>query len=252
MNKVSAFFQNSWVIGIIGGIISGLIVYLITFILVERRNKSNYEKEIMSANNAVLSVIRPYIADSGIPQADRIDAIANSISRKYKINRKEMASLPEIYEDLILEFMSNLYIPVETKKTAIAELLDSITNYREKENPLAIGESTSADAKKNTVNVVSVIISTLAAGATMASCMLSASSFVEKGVKMAIIPIAIVIIVVIVELVLLAISLYREKRRRGRKVLDDNIRLVNHGRSINEVMDDFKFVDYFDVDRYNE
>lgn len=244
MDKISAFFQNSWVVGIIGGIISGLIVYWITFVLVERRKRNNHEKDIMSANNAVLSVIRPYIADSGIPDEKRIDAIANAISRKYKIGREEMYSLPEIYEDLVLEFMSNLYIPTETKKTTITELLENVTQYQETKKQSATDQSASANDKKPTVSTVSEILSSLAAFITMLVFTFSVNAFNENGMKTAVL---ISLVVVVAELLILIFSMYKGKHKRGRKIFEDTIRISNSGKPINEVLDDsFVFVNYFD------
>lgn len=246
MDRVSAFFQNNWVVGIIGGIISGLIVYWITFMLVERRKKSNHEKDVLTANNAVLSVIRPYIADSGIPDEKRIDAIANAISRKYKINREEMYSLPEIYEDLVLEFMSNLYIPTETKKTTITELLESVTQYQEAKKNSVTTEKSSTNDKHTTVNTVSKILSTIAASATMLSFIFSVNAFSENGMKAAVI---VTLVVIVVESILLVLSFNKERRRSGRKIPDETIRISNCGKPISEMLDkSFIFVDYFNDD----
>lgn len=84
----------------------------------------------MAANRAVFEIVRPYIANSGLPDKTKLDAIMNSIARKYEIERHEMSSISAIYEDLIVEFMSNLYIPDEIKNKNIDLLLKNVQDLK--------------------------------------------------------------------------------------------------------------------------
>lgn len=61
------FMQNAWVVGIAGGIISGIIVYYITSCVLDRKKKSEHKRNIVMANNAVFDLLRPYIANFGLP-----------------------------------------------------------------------------------------------------------------------------------------------------------------------------------------
>ena len=72
MDKFIKFMQNAWVIGIAGGTISGIIVYYITVYGLDRKKKSDHKRNIAYANNAVLDVLRPYIANSGLPNKKRV------------------------------------------------------------------------------------------------------------------------------------------------------------------------------------
>lgn len=61
------FLQNPWVCGIGGGIISGIIVFYITKWLMGKKDNSMYLRQIQSANTEVISILKPYIADNGLP-----------------------------------------------------------------------------------------------------------------------------------------------------------------------------------------
>lgn len=119
--------HNAWVIGIVGGIISGIIVYYITIYVLDRKKKSDHKRDITYANNAVLDILRPYIANSGLPSKKELEVIINSISRHYGVKNDEMYSITSFYEDLVLEFIGNMYIPNEMKKENIEKLLSDFT-----------------------------------------------------------------------------------------------------------------------------
>ena len=65
MKNFTWLLNSSWFVGIITGIISGIIVYFITSYIIENKKKIEKKKRIAIANDAVLSLLRPHIANSG-------------------------------------------------------------------------------------------------------------------------------------------------------------------------------------------
>lgn len=61
-----------------------------------------------------------------MPNKKELEAIINSILRQYGVKHDEMHSIYIFYEDLVLEFIGNLYIPDEVKKKNIEKLLENI------------------------------------------------------------------------------------------------------------------------------
>lgn len=61
-----------------------------------------------------------------MPNKKELEAIINSISRQYGIKHDEMNIISTFYEDLVLEFIGNLYIPDEVKKKNIEKLVENI------------------------------------------------------------------------------------------------------------------------------
>lgn len=254
MSKLIEVIENSWFIGIVGGIISGLIVYFITSYILERKKKIDYKNNIMAANRAVFEIVRPYIANSGLPDKSKLDAIMNSIARKYSVERNEMSSISAIYEDLIVEFMSNLYIPDEVKNRNIDILLKNIhdlkTNISE-DIEKSKREVLAHSGPKERISKVSAI---LGASISIVSFIIGIiGNFASKN-SFSIIVCGISVLIAIIMISFLIIQWVKGRRvasfeRKINQRLYDKefIRMVNHGTSINESFGkDFKFIDYFE------
>lgn len=246
--------ENSWFIGIVGGIISGLIVYFITASFLERKKRIDHKKDIMAANRAVFEIVRPYIANSGLPDKTKLDAITNSIARKYEIERHEMSSISAIYEDLIVEFMSNLYIPDEIKNKNIEILLKNVQDlkfnscenveesnkFTVSKNPLKGGFSKESAALGFTISLFSFCIGFIG-NATLGS----GFSIIVCGISL---------VVAIMAISFGLIQLIKAKRANSfeRKLTQhlyskDFMRVANHGTSIRDVFGkEFRFIDFFE------
>ena len=105
-----AFLQNSWVVGIGGGIVSGIIVYFITNWLYKRKDNSKYLEQINRANMDIIQALKPYVAERGLPEKEIVDAIIVSTARKYKVKCDELYSIRIICEELIREIVENVYV----------------------------------------------------------------------------------------------------------------------------------------------
>lgn len=119
------FLQNPWVCGIGGGIISGIIVFYITKWLMGKKDNSMYLRQIQSANTEVISILKPYIADNGLPDERIMSAIIASTARKYDVEINELYKIKVFCEELIKEIVENVYVSSEKKK----EYTDQLANY---------------------------------------------------------------------------------------------------------------------------
>ncbi len=122
------FFQNAWVVGITTGIISGVLVFFLTKWIMDRRGKVEYFKQVSNANNSVISALKPYIADKGLPNIYIFESIIASTSRKFGINQKDMYSVSIYCEELINEIISDVYVSNEKKN----EYTNALAEYKKK------------------------------------------------------------------------------------------------------------------------
>ncbi|KLV05124.1 hypothetical protein ABT56_13110 [Photobacterium aquae] len=109
--------NNSWVVGIGGGILSGLIVTLITRYFFSKKDNKEYAQKISSVNREVVYALRPGISEGHIPDAEVLDSLINATARKYRVERKDAYRAQQIAEELIKEIMDSSFISSETKKS---------------------------------------------------------------------------------------------------------------------------------------
>lgn len=118
-----AFFKNAWFIAISSGIISGLVVFFVTKWIMKKKTNSEYLKEVRQANYSVISALKPYIAENGLPDIQTIQAVIQSISRKHGVKNTDMYSIKEYCEELIREILENVYVSSEKKKQYSEQLV---------------------------------------------------------------------------------------------------------------------------------
>lgn len=253
MDSISDFMQNAWVIGIAGGTISGIIVYYITVYVLDRKKKNDHKRNITYANNAVLDILRPYIANSGLPDRKELEAIINSVSRQYCIKHDEMNSMTIFYEDLVLEFIGNLYIPDEMKKKNIKKLLENIDTLRN-ETAVQSEQSQVQVAKGKTVQIIGILVGALSAIISILAGVIASSS--GKGSFNLIVGTISAFAVVIT--MIFAVWTYLQTNKSTKKysnhgtkikgyVVDwDYLRMQNCGTDMNDLFNDnFSFINYF-------
>lgn len=120
------FLQNAWFVGITTGIISGVLVFFLTKWIMDRRGKVEYFKQVSNANNSVISALKPYIADRGLPNICIFKSIVSSTSRKFGINEKDMFSVSVYCEELINEIIGDVYVSNEKK----CEYTNALAEYK--------------------------------------------------------------------------------------------------------------------------
>lgn len=256
MDKFIEFMQNAWVIGIAGGTISGIIVYYITVYVLDRKKKHDLKRNITYANNAVLDILRPYIANSGLPDKRELEAIINSISRQYGVKCSEMSSITVFYEDLVVEFIGNLYIPDEVKKKNIEKLLENIEVLKNEE-AIKSGQDQKQIAKGKTVQTIGIIVGTLSTTLSILSgAVLSGSGKGSFNLIVGIISVIAVVIVVVLGIWSYLRTYKFEKTHRSHATRSrdyfidrDYLKMQNCGTDINDLFDaSFSFVNYFEED----
>ena len=122
------FLHNQWIIGIGAGIVSGIIVFFITRWFLRRKDKSAYIKLIESANAEIISTLKPYVAEKGLPEQAVVNAIILSVARKYKVSSDELFSIRIICEELIREIIGNAYVSSNRKDEYSIQLINYLNN----------------------------------------------------------------------------------------------------------------------------
>lgn len=257
MNRFIDFMQNAWVIGIAGGTISGIIVYYITIYVLDRKKRSDHKRNITYANNAVLDILRPYIANSGLPSKKELEIIINSISRQYGVKSSEMYSLTAFYEDLVLEFIGNLYIPNEVKRKNIEMLLENI-NTLKNETTIKSEQEQTQTVKEKTIQIIGIIVGTLSAIVSIFSGVIISGS--GKGSFNIIVGIvgALVILITIVLSFWTYLKNYRNTKMlyRNHRINTNNfyvdrefLKMQNCGKDMKDSFNEkFSFINYFKGD----
>ena len=255
MDKIIELMQNDWVIGIGGGIISGIIVYYITVYVLDRKKKHDIKRNILYANNAVLDILRPYIANSGLPDKKEIQAVINSVSRQYGVKSIEMNSISVFYEELLVEFISNPYIPGEAKKRNIENLLGNIDVLKSEEAIKSEQEQKERQtAKGKTVQVIGALVGILSTiFSIFTGAVLSGNG---KGSFNSIVGVisAISVVIVVVLGIWSYLRIYKLQKMhinsstkfRSYFVDRDYLRMQNSGTNIDDMFNEsFSFVNYF-------
>lgn len=171
-------FSNAWVVGIVGGIISGIIVYFITRWLFERKDKSKHLENINNANLDIIRLLKPYVAERGLPEKEIIDAIILSTARKYGVKSEELYSIRIICEEIIREIIENVYVSSEKKQEYTNNLKEYLHELNvERDKSLLITDlekeiknsmlSSKENYRKDFLSTLSMLLSILAATLTM-------------------------------------------------------------------------------------
>lgn len=176
------FLKNPWVIGIGGGIISGFIVYLISYVIMNKKNNSEYAQQIQFANSEVINNLKPYIVDNGLPNKEIMDSIISAVSRKYRVKKEEMYPLTIYCQELIYEIIGNVYVSNDKKREYTEQLSNYITTLKTDSIETILEKSTDikskADYRQRLNKQYSVMLSLTA---TLLTMCLTIATFSEKG-----------------------------------------------------------------------
>jgi hypothetical protein len=116
------WINNSWVVGIGGGVLSGVFVAWITHLFLQRGVNKEHREKVASANRDVIYAIRPGIPEGQIPTPGVIDALIHATARRHGIAGTDMYGAREIAEELIKEVMDTSFLS-SAKKSEYCEQL---------------------------------------------------------------------------------------------------------------------------------
>jgi hypothetical protein len=218
--------NNSWFVGIGGGILSGLIVAWLTRILFSKKDQRETAMKITSANQELIYAIRPEISENEVPSVEVLDALRNATARKYKLEPARLYTTKQIVEELIKEIMDSAFISSSTKKSYCESLRVSVPSETETESNNVDNEVFVAkiEYKEKMTALLSMTLGTIAALATMLSFLrsnLNASPILEK-VGDTIFPMMLVMFSVVMVMTAMQVALkLRHKRLRAEHGIDE-------------------------------
>ncbi len=126
MQTIIDWFNNTWVVGILGGIFSGLIVNYVSRLFLSKKENREYLQKIFSANREVIYSIRPGISEGVIPKPETVEALIIATARKYSVNREDVYGPSEITQELTKEVMDSSFISSQLKQEYCDRLLSII------------------------------------------------------------------------------------------------------------------------------
>jgi hypothetical protein len=126
MQTIIEWFNNTWVVGILGGVLSGLIVNYVSRLFLSKKENREYLQKIFSANREVIYSIRPGISEGVIPKPETVEALIVATARKYSVNREDVYGPSEITQELTKEVMDSSFISSQLKQEYCDRLLSII------------------------------------------------------------------------------------------------------------------------------
>ena len=151
------FFTHIWIVAIGGGLISGIIILLFTDWIRSRKSSKEHSLKVLTANKQVIDILKPYVADNGLPNTEIVDAIITSTARKVGVQENELFTVQEFCQELICEITGNVYVSAD-KKREYSELLKNYilataSSSITKETKHKIHELNSCNSKKISVQI---------------------------------------------------------------------------------------------------
>lgn len=123
MQSLPDWLNNTWVVGILGGVLSGFIVNYLSRIFLSKRENREYLQKVFSANREVIYSIRPGISEGVIPKPETVEALIVATARKYAVSRSDVFGPPEIAQELTKEVMDSSFISSHVKQEYCERLL---------------------------------------------------------------------------------------------------------------------------------
>lgn len=170
----SALINNTWVVGIVGGILSGLVTYWIIQKLFSGKTKKEYLKSVEATNREIVYSLRSAISDNVHHEQKVIEGLISSTARKNGVLVKDIYSIKQIAEDLIKEVMDSSFIPSAYKKEYCDNLINLYFSKSTLDTPNTNGTNGTNGKIKQTskfdesiMTTVSLLFGVMAAGSTM-------------------------------------------------------------------------------------
>ncbi|HEV7906344.1 MAG TPA: hypothetical protein VGO96_21060 [Pyrinomonadaceae bacterium] len=112
---MDGIFNNTWFVGIVGGMVSSFAVFFITNLIISRRERKEIRQHIQIANSEIIYSMRHLTAEKVLPEAGLLDSILSSTARKHGLNKEDLYSVDCLADDIINEIMSNPFLSSQQK-----------------------------------------------------------------------------------------------------------------------------------------
>jgi len=225
------WLNNSWVVGIGGGILSGLVVTWISRYLLGKRENREYLQKVLGANRELIYTIRPGISEGVIPSQEVVVALINSTARKYSVSPGDLYGPPEIAEELTKEVMDSSFISSAKKAehcSQLASLVQKVPSLiHEEPEPAKAAEKeqaasqTLSEYRRRTTTMISMMAGILAATMTFMVSFMGISKNVIRGPFEIVFPTVATLLTIVVTMYAYLIFRQSQKRRRGQDQKDD-------------------------------
>lgn len=123
--------NNSWVIGIGGGLISAIVssvlAYLITWCLTTVMRR----KRVGDANQFLINHLRSYIIKGIIPSDTLANALRANAAKKFKVKESDLLSLPSLIAEIATEIVDIAYLQEADQMRYLENIDTYLSEHRE-------------------------------------------------------------------------------------------------------------------------
>ena len=81
MEFLKSLLTNAWVVSIFSGVLSTIL----TKIILSKGDKVEYTGRVNEANIVLIEMLKPYIAEKGLPSKSSMYSLIRSVGRKYNV-----------------------------------------------------------------------------------------------------------------------------------------------------------------------
>ena|SRR5690554_1510054 len=124
---------NPWLVRIGGGLICGIIAYLVSSLVVAKKEKKYYLRKLYSANQEILQTVRPMIAKEDLFDIHLFNSIISSTANKYNVDREDLYNIHSLIDDIITDIMQSSFLTMEQKDQYCKNLMDLKTKRSKKD-----------------------------------------------------------------------------------------------------------------------
>lgn len=130
MEFLKSLLTNAWVVSIFSGVLSTIL----TKIILSKGDKVEYTRRVNEANMVLIEMLKPYIAEKGLPSKSSMYSLIKSVGRKYNVKIENMYSVNIVCEELIREVIEDIYVPIDKKYEYVECLQKYIDEFESNSN----------------------------------------------------------------------------------------------------------------------
>ncbi|HCR5054928.1 TPA: hypothetical protein ONB94_004150 [Enterobacter kobei] len=182
--SIYSFVNNTWFVGIFGGIVSGLVTTWIIQKLFSGKTKKEYSLKVQATNKEIVYSLRSAISDNIHHELPVIKGLIAATARKNGVLAKDLYDTKQIAEDLVKEVMDSSFIPSSYKKEYCDNLMNLYLidkNEDMVESEIEVHEKTSSFFDERLIGLVSASFGVLAASSTLILTFLEKNSSISEN-----------------------------------------------------------------------